>query len=129
MNDDATMNRYAGKYEGMDRYACAQGAGRRSGGARATFFLSSRIRTTSAPATAATTTVEPMTSDQWFVKMKPLAEPALEAVRSGDVKFCPRPLLQNLHQLDGEHATTGAFRVSFGGDTASPPSTATTAER
>ena len=33
------------------------------------------------------TTVEPMTSPQWFVKMKPLAEPAIEAVRDGRIKF------------------------------------------
>ncbi|MBQ3077232.1 MAG: valine--tRNA ligase, partial [Clostridia bacterium] len=35
------------------------------------------------------TDVEPMTSTQWFVKMKPLAEPALEAVRKGDIRFVP----------------------------------------
>ena len=35
------------------------------------------------------TTVEPMTSPQWFVKMKPLAEPAIEAVRDGRIKFVP----------------------------------------
>lgn len=34
-------------------------------------------------------TVEPKISDQWFVKMKPLAEPAIEAVRSGKIKFVP----------------------------------------
>lgn len=35
------------------------------------------------------TTVEPLTSPQWFVKMKPLAEPAIEAVRDGRIKFVP----------------------------------------
>ena len=35
------------------------------------------------------TVVEPMVSKQWYVKMKPLAEPAIEAVRKGDVKFVP----------------------------------------
>ena len=33
--------------------------------------------------------VEPYLSDQWFVNMKPLAEPALNAVRSGEIKFHP----------------------------------------
>lgn len=33
--------------------------------------------------------IEPRLSKQWFVKMKPLAEPALEAVESGDIKFHP----------------------------------------
>ncbi len=35
------------------------------------------------------TTVEPIVSEQWFVSMKPLAKPAIEAVRSGQVKFVP----------------------------------------
>ena len=35
------------------------------------------------------TTVEPRVSKQWFVKMKPLAEPAIEAVKKGDTKFVP----------------------------------------
>ncbi|MEG2769292.1 MAG: valine--tRNA ligase [Oscillospiraceae bacterium] len=35
------------------------------------------------------TTVEPMASNQWFVKMKPLAEPAIKAVREGEINFVP----------------------------------------
>lgn len=35
------------------------------------------------------TTVEPRVSKQWFVKMEPLAGPAIEAVRNGDTKFVP----------------------------------------
>ena len=35
-------------------------------------------------------TIEPLISRQWFVKMKPLAEPAIEAVRSGAIKFHPK---------------------------------------
>jgi valyl-tRNA synthetase len=35
------------------------------------------------------TVVEPRLSDQWFVKMAPLAEPALEAVRRGDIRILP----------------------------------------
>lgn len=34
-------------------------------------------------------TIEPMISNQWFVKMEPLAKPAIEAVRNGDTKFVP----------------------------------------
>ena len=34
-------------------------------------------------------TVEPKISEQWFVKMKPLAEPAIEAVKNGKIKFVP----------------------------------------
>ncbi|MBR1617513.1 valine--tRNA ligase, partial [bacterium] len=35
------------------------------------------------------TTIEPLLSRQWFVKMKPLAQPAIEAVKSGKIKFIP----------------------------------------
>ncbi|MCX6139154.1 MAG: valine--tRNA ligase, partial [Ignavibacteriales bacterium] len=35
------------------------------------------------------TVIEPYLSDQWFVKMKPLAEPALKVVLNGDIKFYP----------------------------------------
>ncbi|MEE1144177.1 MAG: valine--tRNA ligase, partial [Acutalibacteraceae bacterium] len=34
-------------------------------------------------------TVEPRVSNQWFVKMEPLAKPAIEAVKSGEIKFVP----------------------------------------
>ncbi|MDO4608124.1 MAG: valine--tRNA ligase [Clostridia bacterium] len=36
------------------------------------------------------TTVEPAVSKQWFVKMKPLATPAIDAVKNGDTKFVPQ---------------------------------------
>jgi len=34
--------------------------------------------------------IEPYLSDQWFVKMQPLAEPAIKVVRSGEIRFHPR---------------------------------------
>ncbi len=41
------------------------------------------------------TTVEPRVSLQWFVKMEPLAKPAIEAVRNGDIKFVPERFDKN----------------------------------
>ena len=35
------------------------------------------------------TIIEPLVSKQWFVKMKPLAEPAIQAVTEGDIRFVP----------------------------------------
>jgi valyl-tRNA synthetase len=35
------------------------------------------------------TTIEPLVSEQWFVRMKPLAEPAMQAVRDGLIRFVP----------------------------------------
>lgn len=41
------------------------------------------------------TTIEPLLSEQWFVKMKPLAEAAIRAVKSGDIKFVPEKWEKN----------------------------------
>ncbi len=88
MNDDATMNAYAGKYEGMDRYACRKAL------LSDLEELGLLVKTVPHAHNVGScyrcgTTVEPMTSNQWFVKMEPLAKPALEVVRDGTVKFVP----------------------------------------
>ena len=94
MNDDATMNAYAGKYEGMDRYTCRKAlvADLESEG-----FL---VKVEPHDHNVGTcyrcgTTVEPLTSDQWFVKMKPLAAPAIEAVENGSINFVPERFSKN----------------------------------
>ena len=94
MNDDATMNAYAGKYEGMDRYACRKAL---VADLEAEGYL---LKTEPHDHNVGTcyrcgTTVEPMTSDQWFVKMKPLAEPAIEAVENGSINFVPERFSKN----------------------------------
>ncbi|MBE6618702.1 MAG: valine--tRNA ligase [Ruminococcaceae bacterium] len=94
MNDDATMNHYAGKYEGMDRYACRKAL---VSDLEAEGFL---VKTEPHDHNVGVcyrcgTTVEPLTSDQWFVKMKPLAEPAIEAVENGSIKFVPERFSKN----------------------------------
>ena len=88
MNDDATMNGFAGKYEGMDRYECRKAL---VADLEAQGYL---IKTVPHSHNVGAcyrcgTTVEPLTSNQWFVKMAPLAEPALKVVRDGTVKFVP----------------------------------------
>ena len=94
MNDDATMNAYAGKYEGMDRYECRKALVK---DLEEQGFL---VKTEPHDHNVGTcyrcgTTVEPLTSDQWFVKMKPLAAPAIEAVENGTVSFVPDRFSKN----------------------------------
>jgi valyl-tRNA synthetase len=88
MNDDATMNAHAGKYEGMDRYECRKAwvkdlddAGFLVKTEDLTIPVGKCYRCHSA--------VEPMMSDQWFVKMDELAKPAIAAVETGRMKFVP----------------------------------------
>ena len=88
MNDDATMNKYAGKYEGMDRYECRKAmiADLEEMGLLVKIEDHSHNVGT---CYRCGTTVEPIISKQWFVKMKPLAEPAIKAVSDGTVQFVP----------------------------------------
>ncbi len=94
MNDDATMNSYAGKYEGMDRYECRRALVK---DLEDEGYL---VKTEAHDHNVGTcyrcgTTVEPLTSDQWFVKMKPLAAPAIEAVENGSIRFVPERFSKN----------------------------------
>ena len=88
MNDDATINHYGGKYEGMDRYEARKAL---VADLEAEGYLIKVEPHTHNVGTCyrCGTTVEPITSNQWFVKMQPLAEPALEVVRDGRVRFEP----------------------------------------
>ena len=88
MNDDATMNSHAGKYEGMDRYTCRKAL---IADLDAAGLLIKTVphKHNVGSCYRCGTTVEPITSNQWFVKMEPLAKPALEVVYDGRVKFVP----------------------------------------
>ncbi len=87
-NEDATVNENGGKYQGMDRYECRKAVIRdlEEGG-----YL---VKIEEHEHNVGTcyrcgTTVEPMTSAQWFVKMAPLAKPAMDVVNDGRVRFVP----------------------------------------
>lgn len=87
-NEDATVNANGGKYEGMDRYECRKAVVKdlEEGG-----YL---VKIEDHEHNVGTcyrcgTTVEPITSAQWFVKMAPLAKPAMDVVHDGRVKFVP----------------------------------------
>jgi len=89
LNPDGTMNENAGPYNGLDRYECRK---RLIQDLKAQGLLVKREEYSYAVGHCyrCDTIVEPYLSQQWFVKMKPLAEPAIEAVKSGRVKFIPQ---------------------------------------
>jgi valyl-tRNA synthetase len=85
---DARMTAEAGKYAGLDRYECRkvllaelEQLGLLSGIDDHRHAVGQCYR--------CDTTIEPLISKQWFVKMKPLAEPAMQAALSGQIKFIP----------------------------------------
>ncbi|MDE6676989.1 MAG: valine--tRNA ligase, partial [Clostridia bacterium] len=88
MNDDGTMNELAGEYAGLDRYE----ARKQIVAKMESLGLLVKIE----PHThnvghcyRCHATVEPIVSKQWFVKMAPLAKPAIEAVAKNKTKFTP----------------------------------------
>ena len=88
LNDDATMNSLAGKYEGMDRFACRKAL--ISDLKEAGFLVKEEEKEIPiGECYRCSTVVEPMISDQWFVAMKELAEPAIEAAKKGDLIHVP----------------------------------------
>jgi valyl-tRNA synthetase len=88
LNLDGTMNELCGPFAGMDRFVARKAVkkaldekGLARGSKPHELMLPRSERNGSI--------VEPMISTQWFVRMKPLAEPALEAVRKGETEIIP----------------------------------------
>jgi valyl-tRNA synthetase len=88
MTDDAKMSAAAGGYAGMDRYAARK---KIVADLEAQGLLERVEQHTHAVGVCdrCGTVVEPRASTQWWVKMQPLAEPAIAAVERGDIKIIP----------------------------------------
>ncbi len=88
MTDDAHINEYGGKYEGMDRYEArkAMVADLEEGGY---LVKVEPMKHNVGSCYRCSTVVEPRISKQWFVKMQPLAEPAIDVVKKGEIKLIP----------------------------------------
>ena len=91
MNDDATMNELAGKYEGLDRFAARKAIVKDLEEAGLLVKIEKHVHSVG-HSERTDVVVEPRLSKQWFVKMGPLAEQAINAQRAeGDntVNFYP----------------------------------------
>ena len=88
MNDDATINELGGKYAGMERYEARKAivADLQEQGYLVKIEDHSHNVGTH---DRCHTTVEPLIKQQWFVKMEELAKPAINALKSGELKFVP----------------------------------------
>ncbi len=88
LNDDATINKNGGKYEGMDRYEARKAI------VKELDELGLLVRIEDYTHNVGThdrcgTTIEPMIKQQWFVKMDELIKPAIKAVKDGEIKLVP----------------------------------------
>ncbi len=88
MTDDGHIADGWGKYSGMDRYECRTEIVKdleAEGALLEVEDYSHNVGT----CYRCHTSIEPRLSKQWFVKMEPLAEPAIQSVKNGEVKFVP----------------------------------------
>ncbi|MCM1546691.1 MAG: valine--tRNA ligase [Clostridiales bacterium] len=88
MNGDGTMSAGAGKYEGLDRYECRRAV------VEELKALGNLVKTEPHAHNVGHcyrchSAIEPRVSKQWFVKMEPLAKPAIGAVNDRKVTFVP----------------------------------------
>ncbi len=89
MDDNGVMNELAGKYNGLTRDECRKQIVEdlKEGG----FLVKIEpYKHNVGECYRCSTIVEPIVSKQWFVKMKPLAEPAVAAVKKRKVEFIPK---------------------------------------
>ncbi len=88
MNDDATINEKGGRYAGMERYEARKAI---VADLEAQGYLVKTEPHSHAVGThdRCGTTVEPLIKQQWFVKMEELAKPAINALKTGELKFVP----------------------------------------
>ena len=88
INPDGTMTPETGKYAGMERYICRKTLVQDLKELGLLVKIDEHAHAVG-QCQRCGTVVEPLVSKQWFVKMQPLAEPALKAVTSGQVEFVP----------------------------------------
>lgn len=89
MDDNGVMNELAGKYNGLTRDECRKQIVEdlKEGG----YLVEIEpYKHNVGECYRCSTIVEPIVSKQWFVKMKPLAEPAIAAVKKRKVEFIPK---------------------------------------
>ena len=88
MDDDAKINEYGGKYQGLDRYEARKQivADLEAEG----YLVKVEAHNHNVgKCYRCGDTVEPLTSDQWFVKMGPMIQPAIDAVKDGRISYEP----------------------------------------
>ncbi len=88
MEDNAVINELGGKYQGMDRYE-ARKAMVADLEEQGLLIAVKDHQHNVGTCYRCGTVVEPRVSKQWFVKMEPLAKPAVESVKNGETKFVP----------------------------------------
>ena len=94
LNDDATINKNGGRFEGMDRYEARKAIVEELDQMGLLVKIEDHVHNVGTH-DRCKTTIEPMVKDQWFVKMDELIKPAREAVKKGEIKLIPERMEKN----------------------------------
>ncbi|HNV69242.1 MAG TPA: valine--tRNA ligase, partial [Candidatus Ozemobacteraceae bacterium] len=88
MDETGKMNEHAGKYQGQDRFKCRENLVEELKELQLLEKIEDHTHAVG-HCERCSTVIEPYLSDQWFVRMKPLAQKAIEAVKTGKLRFTP----------------------------------------
>ncbi len=100
LNDDATINENGGKFAGMDRYEARKAIVEELKELGLLVKIEEHVHNVGTH-DRCKTTIEPMVKKQWFVRMDEMAKPAIEALKSGRLKFVPESFGKTyLHWLE-----------------------------
>ncbi len=88
MNDDGTMNELTGDFAGLDRYEARKQIVSKMESLGLLVKIQPHVHNVG-HCSRCRATLEPIVSKQWFVKMQPLAKPAIDAVMKNKTKFTP----------------------------------------
>ncbi|QUH28373.1 valine--tRNA ligase [Vallitalea guaymasensis] len=88
MNDDGSINKNGGKYEGLDRYEARKQMVKDLDEQGLLVKVKEHTHNVGMH-DRCNSVIEPMIKQQWFVKMEELAKPAIRVLKSGDLKFVP----------------------------------------
>ncbi len=103
IDEDGTITEAGGKYKGMDRYE-ARKALVADLEAEGYLVKTEKHSHNVAHCYRCGTVIEPLASKQWFVKMKPLAEPAIKVVKEGNIRYIPDRFSKNyLYWMENIH--------------------------
>ncbi len=94
MNDNATINKNGGKFEGMDRYEARAAIVKELDEAGLLVKIEDYSHNVGTH-DRCKTTIEPLVKEQWFVKMDELIKPAREAVKKGEIRLIPERMEKN----------------------------------
>ena len=115
MDDAGVINELGGKYAGLDRYEARKAMVKDLEEQDLLVKVQPHVHNVGTHDRCGTV-IEPIISQQWYVKMEELAKPAIEVVRNKETKFVPERFEKHI-STGWKTFKIGVFQDNYGGDT------------